>query len=65
MKAQINLTDKSEAGLLTIKKIGLINNVDVSTKEKQINLAIEISAKCVEEADEKTIVYLTGLKKTI
>lgn len=65
MITQINLTEQSEKLLKTIKQIGFINNIDVSTKEKQINLAIKIAYDCFISVDCDTLQEIANLKKSI
>lgn len=55
----------SEADLHLIKTVGNINKIDVSTKEKQINLAIKISAQFIKSADDETFEQITNLVKSI
>ncbi len=65
MKHQINITDANEEGLVNIKRIGIINNIDVSNREKQVNFAIKIANNTVTALDEESLVAITGLKKSI
>lgn len=65
MITQVNLTEQSEKLLKTIKQIGFINNIDVSTKEKQINLAIKIAHDCFVSVDDDTLQEIANLKKSI
>lgn len=64
MKHQINITEANEEGLVNIKRIGVINGVDVSNREKQVNLAIKIANDCSSSLDEESLIQLTGLKKS-
>lgn len=64
MKANINLTENSEIGLASIKKIAILNGLKTD-KESLINLSIEISANVIKGADEETFIHLTNRKKTI
>jgi hypothetical protein len=63
MKAQIEI--KNEKALELIKKIGIINGIDVNSKEKQINLALDIAYNVITSSDEDTLMNLANLKKTI
>ena len=63
MKAQVNITETNEKVLTKIEIIGKINRLDVSNKEKQVNLAIEIAGKCIEFLDEESLKAVTGLDK--
>lgn len=65
MQTNINITEQSETALKTIKQIGVINDIDVSTKEKQINLAIKIAKDCLVNLDEESTQQLLNLKKSI
>lgn len=65
MKHQINITDANEEGLVNIKRIGVVNGIDVSNREKQVNLAIKIANESVNGLDEDSLINVTGLKKSI
>lgn len=64
MKHQINITEANEEGLVNIKRIGIVNGIDVSNREKQVNLAIKIANDCSSSLDEESLINLTGLKKS-
>lgn len=64
MKANINLTENSENGLASIKKIAILNGLKTD-KESLINLSIEISANTINYSDDETFIQLTKYKKTI
>ena len=65
MLINLNLTEESEIALRTIKQIGVVNDIDVSTKAKQINLAIKIAKECMLNLDEQSTQQLLNLKKSI
>lgn len=65
MLINLNLTEQSEIALKTIKQIGVVNDIDVSTKAKQINLAIKIAKDCMLNLDEESTWKLLNLKKSI
>ncbi len=65
MLINFNLTEQSEIALKTIKQIGVINDIDVSTKAKQINLAIKIAKDCMLNLDEESTQQILNLKKSI
>lgn len=64
MKANINLSENSENGLASIKKIAVLNGLKTD-KESLINLSIEMSANVIDSSDDETFLNLTNKKKTI
>lgn len=64
-QTNIKITEENEIKLGFIKTLGIINEVDVSSKEKLINFSIKVAYDCAKYSDEKDLFEITSLKKTI
>lgn len=64
-QTNIKITEENEMKLQLIEKIGRINDVKCGSKEKQINLAIQIAYDCITYLDDESLMQVANLKKTI
>jgi hypothetical protein len=65
MKIQIDITKPNEDYLKTIRSVAHINSIDVSNKEKLINLAIKIAYDSITGLDDESLINVCNLKKSI
>jgi len=64
-QTNIKITEENEIKLGFIKTLGIINEVDVSSKEKLINFSIKVAYECAKSLDDESLIAITNLKKTI
>lgn len=64
-QTNIKITEENEANLDFIKTLGIVNKIDVSSKEKIINFSIKVAYNCAKSLDEESLLTLTNLKKSL
>lgn len=64
-QTNIKITEENEANLDFIKTLGIVNKIDVSSKEKIINFSIKVAYNCAKSLDDESLIAITNLKKTI
>jgi hypothetical protein len=47
MKITLQLSPRAEEALVIVKKLGIINDKDVSNKQKQLNIAAELLCSAI------------------
>jgi hypothetical protein len=64
-KINMYLSEKGEERLKKVKKLGMINDLNVGNKVYQLELAVEIAYNCIEFLDDESFENVIGKKKRL
>jgi len=64
-KINMYLSEKGEERLKKVKKLGMINDLNVGNKVYQLELAVEIAYNCIEFLDDESFENVIGKDKRL